>query len=77
MHTVSYRKSVLVVVHFFLQNQEKDSQQFSEKDTKIFELLSVAMKTIRTWIGQTLRGKLLQHYTLNAHLTSEIEVRKY
>lgn len=61
----------------FLQEiQEEDSLNSTEKGSKTLELLSVVLKTIRTWIGQNFRGKLLQHYTLSANLTSEIEVRK-
>ncbi|XP_053095106.1 E3 ubiquitin-protein ligase rnf213-alpha isoform X3 [Pangasianodon hypophthalmus] len=54
--------------------QEKDCLKAIEKRSKILELLSVALKTVRTWIGQTFKDNLLQHYTLSANLTSEIEM---
>ncbi|KAK3552318.1 hypothetical protein QTP86_010384 [Hemibagrus guttatus] len=55
--------------------QEKDlSQKAIENSSKIIEILSMALKTVRTWIGQTFKGKLLQSYTLNTNFTSEIEM---
>ncbi|XP_047657054.1 E3 ubiquitin-protein ligase rnf213-alpha isoform X2 [Tachysurus fulvidraco] len=61
--------------HLKQENQEEDlSQKAIENTSKIIEILSVALKTIRTWISQTFKGKLLQSYTLSTSLTSEIEM---
>ncbi|XP_046722736.1 E3 ubiquitin-protein ligase rnf213-alpha isoform X2 [Silurus meridionalis] len=54
--------------------QENDALKSSENTSKIRELLSVALKTIRSWIGQTFKRNLLHQFTLNAYLTSEIEM---
>ncbi|KAM9457017.1 E3 ubiquitin-protein ligase rnf213-alpha-like isoform 2-T2 [Clarias gariepinus] len=56
------------------QIQEEGFVKTTEKSSKILELLSVAQKTIRKWIGQTYKAKLLHRFIWSSNLTPEIEM---
>ncbi|XP_076843194.1 E3 ubiquitin-protein ligase rnf213-alpha isoform X2 [Brachyhypopomus gauderio] len=43
-------------------------------NANVLDLFSLAMKTIRTWIGQTFQKGLLSSYTFSVSLTTEIEM---
>ncbi|XP_066499023.1 E3 ubiquitin-protein ligase rnf213-alpha [Hoplias malabaricus] len=67
--------NLVVSVSDFSQSvHDQEAQDRESLNAKILEQLSVSMKTVRTWIGQTFKARLLHKLTLSANLTSEIEL---
>ncbi|XP_026862579.2 E3 ubiquitin-protein ligase rnf213-alpha [Electrophorus electricus] len=66
--------NLVVSVTDFLQCLVQERKDGEPSNANVLELLSLAMKTIRTWIGQTFKRGLLVSYSFSASLTSEIEM---
>ncbi|KAL7850786.1 hypothetical protein SRHO_G00201350 [Serrasalmus rhombeus] len=64
---------VVSVSDFSNSLHAQDDQDGRSLNAKDLELLSLAMKTIRSWLGQVFKGRLLNSLTLSTSFTPEIE----
>ncbi|XP_049324067.1 E3 ubiquitin-protein ligase rnf213-alpha isoform X2 [Astyanax mexicanus] len=65
---------VVSVSEFCQALDAQEKQNGDSLNAKVQELLSTTLRTIRSWIGQTFKSRLLHNLTLSASLTSEIEM---